>query len=305
MSDDGGIMVEEGENKVVIGPGERLRTTREALGLSQLDCAHQLYLSDKIIHILETDDYSTHTPGPAFVRGYLRSYAKLLGLPQNEIILAFESLGIYKTPQEEVPKTLKQPNATLGLQKDKMWFYIFLTGGAFILIAVLALFILEGRQESSENGTHSYGLKQEEASMTENKTENTSVKSEISESHTSLNGNVTNTEANQTAENSMLNSNQQGVDAKIETKILSAETNTINPQAAVASNEGASQPQNNATTSDINAQPASKNEGSDATSEQKPRKKKERKRTAKVKPKEEEGAEQEVETQEQQNETVE
>jgi cytoskeleton protein RodZ len=47
--------------------------------------AAQLRMQPRIIEALESDDYSA-LPGSTFVRGYLRSYSRLLGLPEENIV---------------------------------------------------------------------------------------------------------------------------------------------------------------------------------------------------------------------------
>lgn len=73
------------ERPVVNGPGRHLREAREARKLTPGQVAAQLRLQTRIIEALESDDYST-LPGSTFVQGYLRSYSRLLGLPENNIV---------------------------------------------------------------------------------------------------------------------------------------------------------------------------------------------------------------------------
>lgn len=84
-------MTQENENAtaeneaVTHGPGWRLREAREARKLSVQQAATQLRMQDRTIEALERDDYS-ELPGPTFVQGYLRSYSRLLGLPEESIL---------------------------------------------------------------------------------------------------------------------------------------------------------------------------------------------------------------------------
>ncbi len=59
--------------------GAQLRRAREARGESLSDAALALRLSRRQVEALEGGDYSA-LPGPAFVRGFLRNYARHLGL---------------------------------------------------------------------------------------------------------------------------------------------------------------------------------------------------------------------------------
>lgn len=74
---------------IVAGPGRRLRLAREAAGLSREEVATRLRLRLELIRALEDDDYA-HLPPVAFVSGYLRSYARLLDLPAEELLTLLE-----------------------------------------------------------------------------------------------------------------------------------------------------------------------------------------------------------------------
>lgn len=66
-------------------PGKRLREAREARGLSREGVAAQLRLNVRLITALEEDDYDA-LPGATFTSGYLRSYARLLELPEDSFV---------------------------------------------------------------------------------------------------------------------------------------------------------------------------------------------------------------------------
>jgi cytoskeleton protein RodZ len=69
-------------------PGHRLKLTREDLRLSKDEVAHHLHLDVNIVEALESDDYE-QLPSPAYICGYLRSYARILKLPEDEIVNAY------------------------------------------------------------------------------------------------------------------------------------------------------------------------------------------------------------------------
>ncbi len=74
-----------------VGPGAQLRQARLDLKLAPEDVAHILHLSPRQIVALETDDYDD-LAGPTYVRGYLRGYAQLLGLPAEPVVEAYNRL---------------------------------------------------------------------------------------------------------------------------------------------------------------------------------------------------------------------
>ncbi len=74
---------------VMQGPGEQLRAAREAAGMSVHEISARMRLTSGTILALEADDYA-QLPAPIFVRGYLRGYARLLELPPEPIVQAYE-----------------------------------------------------------------------------------------------------------------------------------------------------------------------------------------------------------------------
>ncbi len=75
----------------VEGPGKRLKALRESQELDLARVATLLHLSEEKLEALEADDYS-RLPGPVFVQGYLRNYARFLGVPTEPILTAYHRL---------------------------------------------------------------------------------------------------------------------------------------------------------------------------------------------------------------------
>lgn len=75
----------------VHGPGALLAQARMDLHLAQEEVAAKLHLATRQIQALEQDDYSS-LPGATYARGYLKSYALLLGLSPEPILEAHARL---------------------------------------------------------------------------------------------------------------------------------------------------------------------------------------------------------------------
>lgn len=75
MSNDPGMNALEG----AVGCGEQLRQAREAAGLSLADVAGRLHMPVQVVAALEQEQWE-RLGAPVFVRGQLRSYARLLGV---------------------------------------------------------------------------------------------------------------------------------------------------------------------------------------------------------------------------------
>jgi cytoskeleton protein RodZ len=67
------------------GPGERLQAARIKNGLSLEDVANRMHLSASILEALEENNFDEIT-APIFVKGYLRAYARIVSLSEDEMI---------------------------------------------------------------------------------------------------------------------------------------------------------------------------------------------------------------------------
>jgi cytoskeleton protein RodZ len=65
-------------------PGERLKAARIGMGMSVSDVARHLKLQPRQVEALERGDHQA-LPGPVFVRGFLRNYARLVGLDADTL----------------------------------------------------------------------------------------------------------------------------------------------------------------------------------------------------------------------------
>jgi len=80
--------------------GKRLRLTRESKNFSVAEVAAQLRLTkDTILNLENQQWHKLH--GRAYARGYFSSYTKFLGLPENELLAAFNVE--YKLSEAELP----------------------------------------------------------------------------------------------------------------------------------------------------------------------------------------------------------
>lgn len=69
--------------------GARLKAERERLGMSIGDVAQRLKYAPRQIEAVEADDFKT-LPGLPFVRGFVRGYAKLLGMDASALVPLLE-----------------------------------------------------------------------------------------------------------------------------------------------------------------------------------------------------------------------
>ena len=67
------------------GPGELLQAARTKMSLSIEDVAERMHLSHGIVEAIEENNFSEIT-APIFVKGYLRVYARIVSLDEDEMI---------------------------------------------------------------------------------------------------------------------------------------------------------------------------------------------------------------------------
>jgi len=135
-------------------PGRRLREQRESSHLNLEEVAHHLRLDAQLIKALEADDYS-QLPSAAYICGYLRSYARLLKLPENEIVQAYnhgEQINAALIPSSVSIQPKK--TAKTGLLKTVVVIvFVVLVAGGLYLISDKFDFFRTGRSQKSSQLT--------------------------------------------------------------------------------------------------------------------------------------------------------
>ena len=86
--------------------GTMLKEAREAQGFSIADVARELRLSSSQITALENDDYS-ELPGTTYVRGYVRSYARLVKVNEESVLPPLKTEPV-AAPIRPISKPLKR-----------------------------------------------------------------------------------------------------------------------------------------------------------------------------------------------------
>ena len=71
--------------------GERFRAAREARGLSLSEVAEQIRIRSVYLGAIEEENWSA-IGAPVYVRGFLRTYARFLGLDPEEVVGAFNGM---------------------------------------------------------------------------------------------------------------------------------------------------------------------------------------------------------------------
>lgn len=133
-------MSEEIQEQPQISPGLLLKTAREALNLSTQNIADRLCLKNSMVIDIENDIYDQNI-SLTFIKGYLKSYAKFVGVQEQTVISAFDEL---KTQKKE-PAKLQSFSKRLAHQAhdDKLMLVTYL-----IVALVIALVVIWWLQQS-------------------------------------------------------------------------------------------------------------------------------------------------------------
>ncbi len=116
-------------------PGQLLREARLMVNQTEAEIASKLYLSRGIILAIEEDDYAK-LPGLSFARGYLRAYARIVGISEPTIMSAFTALKITKNPAPAVnfPMTRIKKQVTANDKSIRWITYLIITVLASLMV---------------------------------------------------------------------------------------------------------------------------------------------------------------------------
>jgi len=115
-------------------PGTRFGRAREAQNLSAADVARRLKLSLWQIEALESGRYD-QLPGPIFVRGFIRNYARLLKLdPEDFLHEAADN------PPPAAPRPEARPSPDIPFPNSTAWRWQKYAFGAAVIVALLAVY---------------------------------------------------------------------------------------------------------------------------------------------------------------------
>lgn len=125
-------------------PGAVLHAAREAQGYQLREVADALNLPMHVIEAIEQDD-AERLPAHVFARGYVRAYAKYLGVDPEPLVAAL-AVDQSRPPQEEAPiKEVKEPlpsavkNGLIGVV------------GVLVVGLVIGLWLSGGDDEPAQN----------------------------------------------------------------------------------------------------------------------------------------------------------
>lgn len=140
------------------GPGKLLQDAREEKNFRPEDVAYELRLTATQVLALEENDYS-RMPEETYVRGYLRNYARLVGVPENDILMSFARF----TRGSELPPQAVLPTSENVLDKTSSNNVRLLSLGLVVAVVILSavwVLIPQDNQVSEENKTEDLVVKE-------------------------------------------------------------------------------------------------------------------------------------------------
>lgn len=128
--------------------GGALRDARVHLGMSVADVAARVKFAPKQIEALEADDFKS-LPEPAFVRGFIRSYARVVGLDGVELVARLPNAVPAPAPAQVVSEPVQQDFETVpfsgGEPKSKQG---LIWGAGLVVAVVVGLIVLFSGDET-------------------------------------------------------------------------------------------------------------------------------------------------------------
>lgn len=113
------------------GEGKILRAAREERGWTLMDAEEATKIRTRYLQALENEDYAV-LPGSAYIKGFLRTYAKQLGLNPDMLV------GLYKANSSPDEPVLHSPLPPIKTRP------VWLRPAVAILMAMLAIALVVG-----------------------------------------------------------------------------------------------------------------------------------------------------------------
>ena len=120
------------ENSAVHSTGERLRLAREQMGLTQQNVAERLCLKLTTVRDIE-EDKSPADLASTFLRGYIRSYARLVHVPEDDLLPMMAKQAPVRAAKIEPMQSF-----SLGKRRKKRdgWLMIFTWLVVFVVVGL-------------------------------------------------------------------------------------------------------------------------------------------------------------------------
>jgi cytoskeleton protein RodZ len=142
------VLEEPSEEVNVMGPGQILSEARKKAGLTQQDVADKLNFRLSLVDEIESERFDTRLP-ETFNRGYLRNYAKLVNVSQEDVIVSYQQLNIAKAQASKL-QSFSKGTEKLAESNRIMWISYFILA---ILIGSTVVWWMQNNNEQDQPQT--------------------------------------------------------------------------------------------------------------------------------------------------------
>ncbi|ENJ2788137.1 cytoskeleton protein RodZ [Vibrio parahaemolyticus] len=129
-----------------IEAGTLLKNKRESLGMTQKQVADRLRLRVSVIEDIENNRFESQQVA-TFTRGYLRSYAKFVGLDEKVVLVALEQTADVKPKEQEIE--MQSFSRKTKHEKHNSRIMLLTWVIAIVIIGISAAWWLQNQQENS------------------------------------------------------------------------------------------------------------------------------------------------------------
>lgn len=122
-------------------PGELLKQARERAGLSVERVAKDLYLDTQVIRTIEVNRFKD-LGAPVYAKGYLRKYAKLVGVAEESILQGYQQLCGATAVPDPIPASMGSVPETRKALPGWIWRVVI---GVLVLAGLVTLLNLRDK----------------------------------------------------------------------------------------------------------------------------------------------------------------
>ncbi|MGR5195734.1 cytoskeleton protein RodZ [Vibrio rotiferianus] len=132
------------ETPLSIEAGTLLKNKRESLGMTQKQIADRLRLRVSVIEDIENNQFDSHQVA-TFIRGYLRSYAKLVSVDEHLVLSALDTTGEAQHQEQEMQSFSRKTKT----EKHNSRIMLLTWAIALVITGISAVWWWQNQQENS------------------------------------------------------------------------------------------------------------------------------------------------------------
>jgi cytoskeletal protein RodZ len=179
--------------------GQKIKEARESLGLTIDDIKVKTKIRSRYLNALEEDNYDV-IPGEAYVKVFIKSYARYVGLDGDELANEYqEIIDQEKKSEEEILNEKQQKKSSLF--QNKLFKIVIII--VFIVLIIFTIYNLFINDKTEESKIEELKKDTREISTSINKESNQNVLAELN-----INNDNTTTTTNNNNNNNELNENK-------------------------------------------------------------------------------------------------